>query len=247
MRPAQRGNILFLILLAVVLFAALAYAVTQSMRGGGRDAGDESARTMAASIIQFAALVENEVSRKMLVDSVKERELAFDSTVYKRYTDPASNWPNNPNCASNRCRIFASAGGSVPEQTFEKATLPWTSSTTYASSRSLQGYPRIARGDVVNVGTSKQDLLLGIMSLRKDVCDAINTALGIPKTAMVTVENVNSMGQPAYMAGNSYWDFDENAVGQIGDQEPAFRGQPSGCINTGANESYYFYHVILAR
>ena len=66
----QRGNILFLILLAVVLFAALSYAVTQGMRGGGKDAGPEKFKTLASQILQNVSLMENTMMRAMTVNGV---------------------------------------------------------------------------------------------------------------------------------------------------------------------------------
>jgi len=66
-----RGNILFLILLAVVLFAALSYAVTSSMRGGGRDASSENLQAGAAAISQYVALLRIEVQRLMLMNDCK--------------------------------------------------------------------------------------------------------------------------------------------------------------------------------
>ena len=71
MQPTrQRGNILFLILLAVVLFAALSYAVT-SQRDGGKNASGESAKSHASALLQYAALVENTVHRMVMVGGIK--------------------------------------------------------------------------------------------------------------------------------------------------------------------------------
>ena len=64
----SRGNILFLILIGVALFGALAYAVTQGSRGGGKgDISDEQADIAASQAIQMADDIATAVSRLQIV------------------------------------------------------------------------------------------------------------------------------------------------------------------------------------
>lgn len=54
----RSGNVLFLILLAVALFAALSYAVTQSSRSGGNDISDEQLRLNQSRIENIASAIQ---------------------------------------------------------------------------------------------------------------------------------------------------------------------------------------------
>jgi hypothetical protein len=65
---SQRGNALFLILIAVALFAALSYAITQSGRGGG-NISDQTALITAGLVTEAPADTRAAISRMVLSGS----------------------------------------------------------------------------------------------------------------------------------------------------------------------------------
>ena len=81
-RKGERGNVLFLILIAVALFAALSYAVTQSSRSGGGDAGSETSLINSAAITQYPASIRTSILRMVVSSGVQPEELLFDPPPY---------------------------------------------------------------------------------------------------------------------------------------------------------------------
>jgi len=116
---SQRGNILFLILLAVVLFAALSYAVTQSMSGGGKDASNENIEVSIAAMNQYVSLLRTEIQRLMMINDCKPENLDWRNGVYKRYSG-SDYITTNPPSPKSGCAIFQARGGSITPILFDK-------------------------------------------------------------------------------------------------------------------------------
>lgn len=111
----QQGNALFLILIAVALFAALSYAVTSSGRGGGKGITEENMRLSAAAISQYVALVRNEAQRLMLVGGCTVENLDWRNNHWKRLDGaPSVGILHAPVTPRAGCAIFSDYGGSVP-------------------------------------------------------------------------------------------------------------------------------------
>ncbi len=163
-----RGNILFLILLAVVLFAALSYAVTESLRNGGKDSTSERAQSQASELANYFTQIDTAVQRMMMIDNVKDYQLNF---FYGGSSNFVMGSNDNPNCTESRCRVFDPAGGNVSGK---KINGIYSSDT--GSNRQL----RIFYLSIPNVGTNLPDIVAAIYKARPRLCEAVNQQAGLP-------------------------------------------------------------------
>lgn len=232
-RCRQRGNALFLILIAVALFAALSYAMTQSGRGGGT-ISREKAVLLAAQIAQSAAAVRGARDRMILMGTPAA------SIIYGADPAPNNRCPGSFAIAHVNYRIFCQTGDDclfapeggaaplpfIPQEAFTETLGTLGSFGSYVQSTMIgsgmgpvcgpAGYGRIN-----GIGTAADDLLLTFTGLRQEVCAALNAGLGISGIPVSAV-----------------------AWGPI--VVAALNGKPAGCFyyNGGANSRYTYYQVI---
>lgn len=166
----ERGNILFIILLVVVLFAALTYAVTNSTRGGSKSVSAERATALAAQMVQSATLVENSLRRLQLSTGLDIDKIDLYAANQTRNGDVDG-------CTQASCNLFDPAGGNVPVPLTPKDALD---TTTTCPTFNGMGMPYFMVVSVANIGaTSKPELALVYCGVKLEVCRAINVSLGL--------------------------------------------------------------------
>ena len=107
----ERGSVLFIILLAVALFAALSYAVTSSTRSTGGDASKETNALNAAQMVQYTSVLDNQLMRMRISNNCDPSQISFENSL--AYVSSVSNY-TNPSAPSNKtCHLFDPAGGNA--------------------------------------------------------------------------------------------------------------------------------------
>ncbi len=102
---SARGNALFLILIAVALFAALSYAVTQLGRGGSGGVEKEKANLAAALAEQCAGYVERGVNVLQLVNKCSADQISYEL--------PDGMNENSLNPSNTDCFVFNGNGAGL--------------------------------------------------------------------------------------------------------------------------------------
>ena len=181
---SQRGNALFLILIAVALFAALSYAVTQSGRGGGT-VDKENAMIAAGQITQYPAGLRTAVTR-MILTGTAATTIKLDTTA--------------------TVGVFAPDGGGAVSET-PPSGIGNAAAWSYSSVSGATGFY------VKDVGTNTDgtgfEALASLYDVSVPVCAQINKGLGLSSTIAQTSDTPNpeeGQGQATYMLGDNVID-----------------------------------------
>ena len=218
-----KGNVLFLILIAVVLFAALSYAVTQSSRGGG-NADSETLALEAVQIIQYADSVKLAVQRILLTGGYDISQVDFE--------DPGS---NNTNCTVDKCRVFSSADFGV---SYRAPKVEWLEPD---NGDAWWGEYRAGHFPVDGVGTAGIELIWFLPNIREDLCMKINENLGLTGALTAPPQAVLGINLSGWYQGGA------SGGNIIRDAADVLEGQEVGCFETSDSARYVFYNVLYIR
>lgn len=235
---SQKGSALFIILVAVALFAALSYVVAGMMRSGGSgtDINQERAEIYAGEILDYARNVRQVVQDLRISNGCRNTEISFENPVETGYA----------NGTDTDCQIFHSDGGGMS----------WVepSADLLDSAQSGEtGYGQwFATGVtcVINIGNGatgcntdsvdNEDLIFALPYIDQAVCIAINESLGITSGGAAPPQDGGTAWAWTKFTG-SYTD---------GAQLGSSPNRMAGCFESDTlptSGTYHFYQVLVAR
>ena len=233
------GNILFVILIAVALFAALTFAISHSTNVSQNSTVRETSTINGSVLTQYVASIRSTILR-MRNDGRTIFELQFNA--------PA----DFGSLTSQSFGVFHPSGGTVIYQ------------TAPSDLRDIQGDNPTGQWiftynfEVSNVGTSVagnlngNDLIAFQVGIKEEVCSQINQRLGLPTLPIPTITNQSYASDMITSTQSYYVDHDyvlpvsEFVIG-AGAGDAALSGQLEGCYHEDQSDNYVYYGVMIER
>jgi hypothetical protein len=226
----QKGNALFLILIAVALFAALSYALTQSSRSGGGSTSAETASLQAGQIMQQAGLVQSAITHMRVISNCTDSQLSFENSVVAGYDF----------VTPTTCKVFDPSGGAL-DWIKPPPGVNQGENWLYTSNRICN-----LSGDCV-VDPASSELMMVLPNVSLALCQALNRQMPDMNASLKTSPpkddaNINT----AKFAGTYSGSALDDAYGANG---PAWDGSMFGsgiCFQNDTNQ-YWFAYVLIFR
>lgn len=176
--PKNSGNVLFLILIAVALFAALSYAVTSSSKGGGNGISKDKVKLLVSTVQQRITNTSVGLQRYTLSSG-------YGLDQIDMFSSGDTLGGNANSCTQNACNLHHPEGGDVPVPLLPKeawiGSLPCCSGYVQSSTGRLK--PQYLLASVLNVGSDLPELLAYYSLVEPDVCNEINLQEGVINSA----------------------------------------------------------------
>lgn len=239
----ERGNVFFIILIAIVLFAALIYAFAGSGDSSKSHLSPAQVRVTAADILSYSKTIESRV-QALLRKGCSETEINFNN-VYMEHPTFWAEYNNGNSPSDLSCHVFED-----PEVTLRYVPTPVGLDQPVGDSL-FNLYFFSAMSGVDGIGVSDRvDLLMQLQLNASDegLCEVINDMVGVD--GGVQSENFHAGSDTSarrfrgsYSAGSL---SDGGTMGNIGPIN--ISGQSVGCFRaTGFGNYYMFYRVLIPR
>jgi len=232
----QRGNALFLILIAVALFAALGFNVSEMMRGGNASIiGEEQSKIFAGEILDYGRNV-RQVVQSLRIDGCRDTEISFENNIISGYT----------NGVNTDCQVFNADGGglsfiNVPDDFLDNSLSGQTGYGEYFYS----GNVRVRDVGSGTGGNEDLELAMFLPYLKESICRQLNDLIDMNTSA----GEIPSENFDAWHSSFSKFVgvFGDSTTRQLDGDDPVGL---SGCREgngTPPSGSYYFYQVLISR
>lgn len=236
----EYGGAGFYIILAIVLFAALTYAVSQGSRFGTTTLTNDQAKLAAQEIIEYGSAMANTV-QKLRLRGCTDIQVDFSGGGSKKGNGGLFPYANTNAPGDGSCNVFSANGGKLNPPTITVGSIdPSLPNQSWMHSQSFF----VSASRVAGVGDdATTDLLFWFGRLDKDVCYEINKILGINLSAGgVTTADAFSCSSLSF--DGTY----PVCADPIGDSNTALFGKTAFCNQAQGSEYHYIFHqVLIAR
>jgi len=244
-KKSESGNVLFLILIAVALFAALSYVVTQSTRSGGGSTEREKNKLSSAQMTQYPTALRTAIIR-MVLGGISVDNLAFDA-------------PANFGSTSVNRLVFHPEGGAAA---YQDAPADLSANGNTGLTWYYNAEFRIPSIGIDTDGTGNE-LIAFLPGVSAGICKQANDDLGI--TALIPTSGCTVVsGVPQIDPAVTDTELKKNFVinpgpaytipttgipikGVGGTCTTIFDRKASGCFYENGQKQYVYYSVLLER
>lgn len=225
---SESGNVFFIIMIGIVMFAALMFTFSRGVRQGTESMSGREAELSASDIVAYSQKVQRGIER-VISRGISESDISFANATDTAYI--------NAGCLDNKCLIFNPAGGAVA----------WKDPPSGTNNGDLYffGPNRVGTVDGItkDIGTSARDLVI-MLRVNPNICDSINAIT----SKLSTWKSSGAVNSTIRFTGD-YTVAPATAISRNNDPI-----QPTaGCFCTGvgtdclSTDPHYFFNVLLAR